>query len=249
MLEPQRRGVQEKNEIFEEFIENKIMIFDDKVETKYRDAIEEAVETILDKGNKQQQNTAKLAKETDVLIRFVPLDEIKCSGVTGLTSSIKTNRRIQREFLTLEEAMGEVYIAFSDWCWDVAGQRGCQGTLVHEGLHAHDFAHIISSFSNAVEEPESVYDLTLYELERRAAITSAQYLVTIGKPDYIDDGLQLNLVKLDADGTPMVDMDGIETRMQNGYNLNKAEQGGKISDMLAIKPRKSGFNLTKLFGI
>ncbi len=224
------------------------MIFDDKVQTKYRDAIEEAIETILEKGNKQHRNTARLAKETDLLVRFVPLAEINCSGVTGLINSLRTNRRIQREKLTIEEAMGEVYIAFSDWCWDVAGQRGCQGTMVHEGLHAHDFAKIISSFSNALDAPENVYDLTLYELEHRAAVTSGEYLALINKPDYIDDGLQLNLVSLDADGKPFMDLDGIKQRMQNGYGLNETSQGAKISRMIGIKPRKSGFNLTKFLG-
>ena len=225
------------------------MIFDDKVETKYRDAIEEAIATVLEKGNKQQRNTARLVKETDLLIRFVPLAEIGCSGVTGVINNLTTNRKIQREFLSVEEAMGEVYIAFSDWCWDVAGQRGCQGTLVHEGLHAHDFGRIISSFSNAVEDPENVYDLTLYELEHRAAVTSGDYLVRIGKPDYIDDGLKLNLVSLDANGTPFMDLDGIKIRMQSGYGLSEDNQGTLISKMLALKPRKSGFNLTGLFGI
>ncbi len=123
------------------------MKFADDVQTKYRDAIEEAVETILGKGNKQQRNVAQKVKDTDLLIRFVPLAEINCSGVTGVIDNNKTNRRINREPIEVEEAMGEVHITFSDWCWDVAGQRGCQGTLVHEGLHAFDFARMISEFS------------------------------------------------------------------------------------------------------
>lgn len=222
------------------------MKFDSKVEKKYRDAIEEAVETILERGNKQQKNVAKLAKESDLLIRFVPLDEIGCSGVTGVIDNNRTNSRIKNETLDIKEALGEVYIAFSDWCWDVAGQRGCQGTMVHEGLHAYDFAKIISTFSKAEEEPENIYDLTLYELEHRAAVTSGDYLVRIGKPDFIDDGLKLNLVSLDKNGKPFVDMDGIKIRMQDGYGLNESEQGVIISKMLGLKRRKSGF-ISKLF--
>lgn len=223
------------------------MKFDSKVETKYREAIEEAIETILEKGNKQQKNVARLAKESDLLIRFVPLDEIGVSGVTGVIDNNKTNERIKNEMLDIAEALGEVHITFSDWCLDVAGQRGCQGTFVHEGLHAFDFAKIISTFSKAVEEPENIYDLTLYELEHRAAVTSGDYLVRIGKPDFIDDGLKLNLVSLDADGKPFVDMDGIKIRMQNGYGLNESEQGVIISKMLGLRPRKQGF-FSKLFG-
>lgn len=222
------------------------MKFDNKVKSKYRNAIEEAVETILEKGNKQQRYVANLAKSSDLLIRFVPLAEINCSGVTGLIDNRKTNRKIQNETLPVEEAMGEVYIAFSDWCWDVAGQRGCQGTFVHEGLHAYDFAKIIASFSK--NEPENIYDLTLYQLEHRAAVTSADYLVRIGRPDYIDDGLQLNLVGLDESGKPFVDMDGIKLRMQNGYDLNELDQGTIMSEMLGLAKRQQNFSFRKFLG-
>lgn len=224
------------------------MIFDDSVQTKYRDALNEAVYTILEKGNKQHRHTARCVIESDLNIRFVPLAKIGCSGVTGVVSSRRTNRRIANEEMDLETALGEIYITFADWTFDVAGQRGCQGTLVHEGLHAVDFAHIISSFSKAGSEPENVFDLSLYELERRAAITSAEYLVLIGKPDFIDDGLKLNLVSLDSSGTPFVDMTGIETRMQNGYGLNAENQGAIMSKMLGLKKRGDGFRIARFLG-
>jgi hypothetical protein len=182
------------------------------------------------------------------LSRFGPPGGIGWSGVTGLIDNRKTNRRIDREPIEVEEAMGEIYIAFSDWCWDVAGQRGCQGTLVHEGLHAFDFARMISRFSKNEEGEENIYDLTLYELEKRAAQISADYLVRIGKPDFIDDGLKLNLVCMDAEGKPCVDKAGIEFRMQNGYGLDESNQGAKISDILGVKPR-SGFSIRRFLGI
>jgi len=208
----------------------------------------EAVYTILEKGNKQHQHTARCVIESDLKIRFVPLSKIGCSGVTGVVSSRRTNRRIANEEMDLETALDEIYITFADWTFDVAGQRGCQGTLVHEGLHAVDFAHIISSFSKAESEPEDVFDLSLYELERRAAITSAEYLVLIGKPDFIDDGLKLNLVSLNDTGTPCVDMNGIETRMQNGYGLNADNQGVMMSKMLGLKKLGDGFSFARFLG-
>src|SRR4051812_31376709 len=110
------------------------MIFDAHVESKYRDAIEEALDTILERGNEGHKETARSIRATHVRINFVPLDQIKCSGVTGLSLSWRTNNRIQNETLEFEEALREIYISFADWTFDVAGQRGCQGTLVHEGL-------------------------------------------------------------------------------------------------------------------
>ena len=67
------------------------MKFDSNVGTIYREAIEEAVETILERGSKQQKNVAHLAKESDLLIRFVPLAEINCSGETCLIDNNRTN--------------------------------------------------------------------------------------------------------------------------------------------------------------
>ncbi len=223
------------------------MIFNENVQHKYRDAIEEALQTILERGNSGHVETARNILESDVRINFVPLAKIGCSGVTGVTSFLRTNRRISSETLDPKEALGEIYITFADWTFDVAGQRGCQGTLVHEGLHACDFARIISTFSRAEEDPLELYDLSLYELERRAAIASAEYLVLIGKEDYIDDGLKLSLVCLAEDGKPCVDMNGIETRMQSGYGLDQNDQGVMISKMLRLKPRGS-FSWLKFLG-
>jgi hypothetical protein len=222
------------------------MIFDSTVQSKYSDAINEAIEVILERGNDGHKETARNIRDSNVRINFVPLDEIKCSGVTGLNSMIETNKQIQSQTIDFADALGDVHITFSDWTFDVAGQRGCQGTLVHEGLHACDFARIISSFSKA-EDPLELYDLSLYELEHRAAVVSAEYLVLIGKEDYIDDGLKLNLVSLDADGKPFVDMEGIKTRMQDGYGLNENEQGIMISKMLGIRPR-GAFSWSRFLG-
>lgn len=210
------------------------MIFDG-VEPRYRGAIVEAAETILEKGNKQQRNVARYAIESELVIRFVPLEKIKVSGITGLVDSRATNRRIRDEKLTVEEAMGEVHITFSDWCVDEVGQRACQGTLVHEGLHAYDFARMISVYSKNGKE-ENPYDLTLYELERRAALISADYLARIGTPDFVKDGLDLDLVFLDKDGNPQIDREGILRRLKNSYGLDDDDQGRKISSILGVNP-------------
>lgn len=224
------------------------MKFRDSTQSKYRDAIEEAIQTVLDKGNPGHVETAKCIRDSDVHIDFVPLKEIGCSGVTGCVSPRSTNRRIKNETISLMDALGEVYIKFSDWTFDVAGQRGCTGTIVHEGLHACDFARVISSFSNAEEEPLEIYDPSLYELERRAAIASGEYLVLIGAPDYIDDGLKLSLVALDPDGKPYVDMNGIEQRMIDGYSVSPENPGIVMSKMLGLKQRGEPSRLARFFG-
>ena len=224
------------------------MIFEASVQPKYRDAIEEAVQTVLDKGNPGHVETAKCIRESNVRIDFVPLDKIGCSGVTGCIDPRRANRRIKNEALDIMAALGEIYIKFADWTFDVAGQRGCQGTIVHEGLHACDFARVISTFSNVELDPLDVYDPSLYELEHRAAVASGEYLVLIGAPDFIDDGLKLGLVALDADGKPFVDMNGINQRMQDGYGVTEENPGIVMSKMLGLKQKNEPSRLAKFFG-
>jgi hypothetical protein len=224
------------------------MKFDPNIEPRFRDAIEEALSVVIEKGNAGHVETAQCIRDSDVYITFVPLKEINCSGVTGVLDSRKTNRRIKSDTISLLDALGEVYIKFSDWTFDVAGQRGCQGTIVHEGLHACDFARVISSFSNVEMDPLGLFDPSLFELEHRAAVASAEYLQLIGKPDFIDDGLKLGLLALDPAGKPFVDMDGILRRMQDGYGVTEKNPGVAMSDMLGLKRKNEPSRLARLFG-
>lgn len=225
------------------------MRFDSHTKHVHRDAIEEAISVVIEKGNPGHVETAKCIRDSKVKIQFVPLKKIQCSGITGIIDAGKTNARIKNENLNLIEALGEVYIKFADWTFDVAGQRGCQGTIVHEGLHACDFARLVSTLSNTDTEPLGVVDPTLYDLEHRAAIASAEYLQLIGAPDYIDDGLKLGLLKLDGDGKPLIDMDGIDQRMKDGYGVTADVPGVLMTDMLGLKPKDEPSRLARLFGL
>ncbi len=211
--------------------------------------LDAAVETILERGNETHRKTVNALVKGDTEIRLVPLDKIGCSGVTGLVNRPRTNRHIRAGRMGIIESFGEVHITFADWTFDTAGSRGVEGTLVHEGLHACDFAHIISSFSRAETDPLDIFDLSLYELERRAAVASGEYLSLIAAPDYIHEGQQLGLVTLDPAGTPRVDIAGIESRMQNGYGVNHLDQGVMISNLLRLRPRDSSFSLRGVLGL
>lgn len=224
------------------------MKFADSIQPRYREAIEEAIQTVIEKGNTGHVETAKCIYDSNVTIDFVPLKQIGCSGVTGCMAPKNTNRRIKNENIDPIDALGEIYIKFADWTFDVAGQRGCQGTIVHEGLHACDFARVISSFSNFDVDPLAVYDPSLYELEHRAAVASAEYLVLIGAPDYIDDGLKLGLVAMDAEGKPHVDMNGIDQRMKDGYGVTEENPGILMSNMLGLRAKNEPSRLARFFG-
>jgi hypothetical protein len=148
------------------------MKFDKGIAKKYRQSIEDAFETILDKGDDFHRRMIKLIIETEMLICVHPVSKVNASGITGLRNPLVTNLKIQTERLSLREAFGEVFITIAEETIDTGGQRGCEGTFVHEGRHAFDFAQTVASFSDADVNPLSVFNPTLYELEWEAHVTA-----------------------------------------------------------------------------
>jgi hypothetical protein len=69
-----------------------------------------------------------------------------------------------------------------------------RGTLVHEGRHAYDFAQTLSSLSNADMNPLDVFNPSLYELEVGSPQNGRDYMICIGKQEYLDEGLQLMIL-------------------------------------------------------
>ncbi len=160
------------------------MKFDKGIEKKYRKSVEDAFDTILAHGTSLQKEIATHIVKSKMLVQVKPVSEINASGITGLIDPDETNERIADGRLGLREALGEVYIAIAEETIDTGGQRGCEGTFVHEGRHAYDFARTIESFSNADVNPLSLFDPTLYELELEAHKISGDYMLCINKDEY-----------------------------------------------------------------
>src|SRR6185295_9993223 len=101
---------------------------------------EEAFDTILEKGNDEHREYMNHILGSKMLVRVRPVKEVNASGITGLISSVKTNYRLATDRLDAQEALGEIHITIAEETIDTGGQRGCEGTFVHEGRHAYDFA-------------------------------------------------------------------------------------------------------------
>lgn len=206
------------------------MRFDKGIQDKYRQSVEDAFAAIVVNGNDEHRMVLNEIEESELLVRVRPVREINASGVTGLINPVKTNYKMMTERLSLREALGEVYIAIAEETIDTGGQRGCEGTFVHEGRHAYDFAQTIESLSNADVNPLGVYNPTLYELEWEAHRTSGDYMVQIGKQDYLDEGLQLMILCSTENGGPCtVSHDGIKRRLNESYGLNIDENPGRLA--------------------
>lgn len=212
------------------------MKFDKGIDSKYRRSVEEAFATIIARGNDFHRYVMNEIMESDMLIRVQPVAKINASGITGLINSIATNLKLARERISLREAFGEIYIAIANETIDTGGQRGCEGTFVHEGRHAYDFAQTLESLSNADVNPIGVFNPTLYELEWEAHKTAGDYMLCVDKPEYIDEGLQLMILGHADDGKCCVSDDGIMKRLHDSYGLDlNGNQGSLASEMMGIR--------------
>jgi hypothetical protein len=213
------------------------MKFDKGIAPKYRQSIEDAFATIIEKGNDTHRRVMSAIYESEMLVRVLPVSKVNASGVTGVINSSETNDKIASERLSFQEALGEIYITIAEETIDTGGQRGCEGTFVHEGQHAFDFAQVIESFSYADVNPLSVFDPTLYELEWSAHVTSGEYMLRIGKEEYLEEGLQL-LILARTDAGCFLNHEGIQCRLRDNYGLTPdGNQGVPASKLLGLRQR------------
>lgn len=225
------------------------MIFDSRIEKHRKKSVNDAFEVILEKGNKTQRFIAREILESEMLLQVLPVSEVRASGITGIINPQKTNQRIKTERLNLREAFGELYIAIAEETINDGGQRGCEGTLIHESRHAYDFARTIESFSLADENDFKVFNPTLYELEWEAHKTSGDYMIRIGLDEYLEEGLDLMILSK-TDGVCKVCDDGIKQRLRESYKLEEAKyQGATAAEILQIQPRKKPFSFKNFLGL
>jgi hypothetical protein len=214
------------------------MRFDKGIANKYRQSIEDAFQTILDKGNARHRRTAKLILDSETLICVHPVSKVNASGITGAINPARLNDRIADERLNLLDAFGEIFITIAEETIDTGFQRGCEGTFAHENQHAFDFAQTIASFSNADINPLSIFNPNLYEMEWEAHLAAGEYMLQIGRDEYLDEGLTLMILGRDGEGRCFVDHDGIRRRLKASYGIETGGNvGGLASEMLGLRQR------------
>ncbi len=215
------------------------MRFKKGVGKKYRRSIDDAFDAILAHGSGLEKEIAEHILDSEMLIRVQPVSQLNASGITGLIDPGTTNEKIENERLGLREALGEIYIAIAEETIDNGGQRGCEGTFVHEGRHAYDFARTIESFSKADINPLSLFDPTLYELELEAHRISGDYMLCVNKDDYIHEGIHLMILDRDDEVSACyVSEEGIRRRLRESYGLDPVNNPGPhASELLGLKTK------------
>ncbi|MBA3769218.1 MAG: hypothetical protein H0X08_01720 [Blastocatellia bacterium] len=211
------------------------MKFERSIKKEYRQSVEAAFDAIIANGNDFHREMMGEILESEMLIRVGPVSEVKASGITGVINPVMTNLRMMTERMNLRDALGEIYIAIAEETIDTGGPRGCEGTFVHEGRHAYDFARTIESLSNADVNPLRVFNPTLYELEWEAHRTAGDYMIAIDKQDYINEGLQLMILCTAEEGRCEVSEDGITRRLNESYGLDlQGNPGALASQMMGL---------------
>jgi hypothetical protein len=203
--------------------------FDTGIGKKYRGSIEDAFATIMQQGNDEHRQVIGAIIDSKMLVQLKPVSEVKASGVTGVISPWRTKGKIETAAMGLYEALGEIYICIAAETIDIGGQRGCEGTLVHEGRHAYDFAQMIVSLSESEVNPLSMFDPTLYELEYAAHKTSGEYMLRINRDEYLSEGLDLMILGRAAMGECFVSDEGIKLRLRDNYGLALDGNQGKLA--------------------
>jgi len=211
------------------------MKFEEGIDEKYRQGVIDALAAIIETGNEAHRTVATAIRDSNMLLRVEPVSKVDASGRTGVINWFFTNRRIDDEKLSIHEALGEVYMLFAAETID-GGPRAVEGTFVHEGQHAYDFARMISSFSESDQNPLSVYDPTLYELEWNAHVAAGEYMLLVNKEEYIAEGIELLILGRNLEGC-YIWHDGIKARLNDCYGLNDAHQGQLTSEILRLRDR------------
>ena len=166
-------------------------------------------------------------------IYVAPVSKVHASGLSGVINPSATNEKIASERLSLTDALGEVFITVAEET--LGSQRGAEGTYVHENQHALDFALVIESFSNADLNPLSIYDPTLYELEWAAHVVSGEYMLQVGKDEYLNEGLDLMILGRNENGC-FLNHDGIRCRLKDNYGMELGGNVGRLaSEMVGLR--------------
>lgn len=203
------------------------MQFYSRVQESDRRKIIKALQSIKKHGNALQSITARFIEESKIMIFVGAAEKVRGSGSVRLEKILGANWAILRRVLSVREAAEFLRLSIARETIDTGGQRGIEGTLVHEGKHALDFARMISSISSG--NRRKIFNPTVYQLEYSAHLTSAFYLRRRGG-EFAREGVQLGLLYENANKF-MVNRKGIRARLRNNYGLTAESPGKRISEL------------------
>ena len=218
------------------------MIFHQKIPDIDRRGVVKGLDDIKKYGNSLHKKIADFIFQTDILIYLDVAAKVRGSGSVQLIDHKIARKEVLNKYLSEEEAAKFVQLNIARETIDTGGQRGIEGTFVHEGKHALDFAKMLSTFSTGIES--KIYNPSAFQREYSAHLTSAFYLKRRGG-EYAREGISLGLL-FEIEGDLKVNIKGIRSRLKNNYNLSPENPGRNLNT--ATNPELS-LKRTKFLGI
>jgi hypothetical protein len=219
------------------------MRFDNNVPDADRARIIQALSAIKTYGTPRQKINAQLIEDSEILIRLGKAAWVGGSGSVSVACAFAINRAISRGMISFFDSWRFVRLKIARETIDTGGQRGIEGTLVHEGKHASDFARMISDFSNGGETCH--FDPTAFQREYSAHLTSAFYLKRRGG-EYEAEGVGLGIL-FENGGIVSVNPQGIRERLKNNYGLTPDVPGKRLSKLSFPNIALRGKKLWRIF--
>ncbi|MEZ5306766.1 MAG: hypothetical protein R2684_06435 [Pyrinomonadaceae bacterium] len=217
------------------------MIFHSDVEEVDRSRVQRAVADILTYGDSFHKKIARFIDKTELVLFVGPVSVVRGSGSVQLDDMEAARLRVLDGELGLREAASYVRLNIARETIDTGGQQGIEGTLVHEGKHAMDFALMLSSFSFGGER---IFNPDAFQKEFSAHLTAAYYMWRRGGT-FIDEGVSLGLLEKNGD-LVRVSPDGIRDRLKRRYGLSPETPGSRLetaSNPPISSPRKKWLGL------
>ncbi|REJ78283.1 MAG: hypothetical protein DWQ47_02135 [Acidobacteria bacterium] len=201
------------------------MRFDGKVQSADRERISQALDDIEKHGDRFHKRLSRFIRSSDLALYVDLAENVRGSGSVSLNGQWGARLAVGAGDLRMFDAARHVRLNIARETIDTGGQRGIEGTLVHEGKHALDFSKMLSSFSAA--NGRSLFNPTAYQREYSAHLTSAFYLRLRGG-EYADEGIDLGLLEV-RNGELSVSVEGIRQRLRRNYGLTPETPGQTLN--------------------
>lgn len=203
------------------------MRFDASVPEIDRQRILRALGDIKKYGDSLQRKTAEFIEQSTISVYIGAAEKVGGSGSVYIDKVIPAQWAIYRGAISVLDAARFIRLNVARETIDTGGQRGIEGTLVHEGKHAQDFARMIAGFSAGKEN--KYFDPTAFQREYSAHLTAAFYLMRRGG-EYAQEGIGLGIL-YQSGGKISVNRKGIRARLKNNYGLTLEKAGKRLSNL------------------
>lgn len=186
-----------------------------------------ALDDIKEYGDSLHRRIAAFIEQSAISVYIRTAEKVGGSGSVYIDQIIPAQWAIYRGELSFFEAAEFIRLNIARETIDTGGQRGIEGTLIHEGKHAQDFARMLARFSAG--NKSGYFNPTAFQREYSAHLTAAFYLMRRGG-EYAREGIDLGILYQSGEKIG-INRKGIRARLKNRYNLTPDAPGKRLREL------------------